>query len=421
MDNDYYFYSKLTNKKYCAISSIDLKLFENELKDNNMTIEEYCEKFLKNIAHEKHLNRCLKEDELYVIKNIKLVKGTYEKIIVNKQFKCEICKNFFAASKPSFVSHIKRFHKIDSLSSYFKQIGYEEINPKYELCNFCKKNEAEYNLEWDINLKIFEKIYNGYICNKIECKDKICQDFFGKSYTESKKQYEHIGGYTSFLCKKYKTDEKGLIKIGKSKRAKTFSNWKSNLHGFISKYGLEEGTKKYNERCKAISKAQKIEWFIEKYGKIEGPKKYFEKQEKISNFHKRNTNITSKGERDLYNLIRFEYDDAKLEYPTNYGIIDIFIPEKNVIIEYYGDYWHCNPKYYDENFYHKNLEMTAKEKHIFDENKNKRYLENIKNSKIIIIWESSFKLMNDENKLTLLKNIKNFSESSLTIGKILWV
>ena len=141
MDNDYYFYSKLTNKKYCAISSIDLKLFENELKDNNMTIEEYCEKFLKNIAHEKHLNKSLKEDELYVIKNIKLVKGTYEKIIVNKQFKCEICKNFFAASKPSFVSHIKRFHKIDSLSSYFKQIGYEEINPKYELCNFCKKNE----------------------------------------------------------------------------------------------------------------------------------------------------------------------------------------------------------------------------------------------------------------------------------------
>ena len=36
--------------------------------------------------------------------------------------------------------------------------------------------------------------------------------------------------------------------------------------------------------------------------------------------------------------------------------------EKKHIIEIYGDYWHCNPKLYDKDFYHSRLKMTALEK-----------------------------------------------------------
>lgn len=415
---DNYFVSKITGNKYCICSNIDLKLFYDELKNNNLTINQYCDLYFKNVAHHKH-DRQLKEDEHFIYKNIKLIKESYEKIIVNDHFKCELCENFYASSKSSFGSHIKRKHKCNNLYNYFKKIGYLELNPKDELCGFCNKNSAIYEVVWDDKKRTVEKKYNGYFCGTDECKNNICLEFFKKPYVDAKKDFEHIGGYTEFLCKKYKTDQIGLEKIGKSKKAKNNSRWKSNLHGFILKYGLEKGKEKYEERCKAISRSQKIEWYIEKYGEKEGPLKFFERKEKISKFHKNNNKITSKGQLDLYNLICMEYDNVKLEYPTINGIIDIFIPNKNIIIEFYGDYWHCNPKYYDKNFYHKNLQMFAYEKHIFDENKNRKYLTNIINSKIIIVWESSFNLF--KNKLELLTLIKNFIDSNKTVGKILLI
>jgi hypothetical protein len=31
-----------------------------------------------------------------------------------------------------------------------------------------------------------------------------------------------------------------------------------------------------------------------------------------------------------------------------------------IVIEYFGDYWHCNPKKYTPDFYTNQLKMTAK-------------------------------------------------------------
>ena len=33
--------------------------------------------------------------------------------------------------------------------------------------------------------------------------------------------------------------------------------------------------------------------------------------------------------------------------------IDVFIPVKNIAIEYNGDYWHCNPEKYSSEYFHK--------------------------------------------------------------------
>ena len=42
---------------------------------------------------------------------------------------------------------------------------------------------------------------------------------------------------------------------------------------------------------------------------------------------------------------------------------------KNKIIEFQGDYWHCNPKLYKGNFYNKVKQKTASEIWKYDKEK----------------------------------------------------
>lgn len=66
---------------------------------------------------------------------------------------------------------------------------------------------------------------------------------------------------------------------------------------------------------------------------------------------------------------------------------DIFVPDLNLIIEYYGDYWHANPKYYKSNdIVHHNI--TAQEIWDKDSERIKR-LQTLYN--VDIIWEEDFK------------------------------
>jgi len=96
----------------------------------------------------------------------------------------------------------------------------------------------------------------------------------------------------------------------------------------------------------------------------------------------------SKGQRNLYEKVKQEYPDAILEhYLRDVGAsVDIFIPSINKIIEYYGDYWHCNPKYYEKDYYNKSTKMTASELWDRDREREERLVEGGYDVKIV--WEN---------------------------------
>jgi G:T-mismatch repair DNA endonuclease (very short patch repair protein) len=73
---------------------------------------------------------------------------------------------------------------------------------------------------------------------------------------------------------------------------------------------------------------------------------------------------------------------------------DIFIPKLNLIIEYFGDYWHCNPNKYNAEYFNVKKGLTAKEIWDYDNTK----LELIKNYgyNLEVIWETELKLNNDK-------------------------
>lgn len=99
----------------------------------------------------------------------------------------------------------------------------------------------------------------------------------------------------------------------------------------------------------------------------------------------------SKFQKNVYDHYYLSDNNWIMEYsvPNSSFTVDMYNPKLNKIIECYGDYWHCNPKIFDEKFYHKRKHKTAKE--IWEHDKLRIKLLKKMKFKVQIIWESDWK------------------------------
>jgi very-short-patch-repair endonuclease len=150
--------------------------------------------------------------------------------------------------------------------------------------------------------------------------------------------WENIGG-NPFLGKKHSAETKEKFKISASLRDK--STYKSGKAPFDV---ISKNTKKWWSSLTDEQKNKKLAPFIK------AGLKACKKSAKTK----------------IENIIDVFLSPLKIEYKRNEQIgifnVDFLIPSKNLVIECFGDYWHCNPKLYNEDFYNKSLKMTAKEK-----------------------------------------------------------
>lgn len=173
----------------------------------------------------------------------------------------------------------------------------------------------------------------------------------------------------------------------------------TSLDYFLEKSGgdLEKAKILQKERQSTFT----LEKCIKKYGKEEGTKRFNERQEKWSTkmetmykegkFTKYNNNFHSTNSIELFkNLPQENAYHSNNEYWINDGhrifYYDYRLGKK--LIEFNGDYWHCNPEVYKEDYFHKRKNKTAKELWEFDE-----YKVNLAKSKgyeVLIIWEKDW-------------------------------
>lgn len=107
-----------------------------------------------------------------------------------------------------------------------------------------------------------------------------------------------------------------------------------------------------------------------------------------------NSLMMSKNNEVLLKQKRSSLEDKLLpylpEYENNIQIgrynVDFINKKTNGIIEVYGDYWHCNPKLYQDDYYHPYFKITAKERRKLDESRIE-YLTLI-GYDVTIVWES---------------------------------
>ena len=188
-------------------------------------------------------------------------------------------------------------------------------------------------------------------------------------------------------------------------------------------YSIDESERKLKERQSTFT----LNKCIAKYGEEIGRQKFHDRQEKWiakwKSLYKSGAFSTSplslsstrysKISLDLFFILSETYrtsymginefwirnDEKKLLF------YDFCVKEKKKIIEFNGDYWHCNPRLYSPDFFNRNKQMTAQQ--IWDFDNKKEELARAKGYDYLVIWESEYKLNPD----VTINKCKNFLEN----------
>lgn len=236
-----------------------------------------------------------------------------------------------------------------------------------------ESNEKYKNFKFNVDN---QKWYSFYECHL--CKNKIL--------VEASKEY--------YLARNLK--KKGICKKCSLKKQKGVGN------PFYNKTHTEESKNKISKSKIGIStsnhmskpKYRKMFSDMKKKlwasGEMEGIRIKMSKlmKERIMNGELKSYN-RSKAEDEIINKLSEVGINCEPNYRIGSKIFDIYIPQFNLLIEYNGDYWHCNPKKYNAEYWHKKKSKTAKEIWLYDNKKLYLAKKNGYNSKVI--WERDYK------------------------------
>ena len=189
-------------------------------------------------------------------------------------------------------------------------------------------------------------------------------------------------------------------------------SYNTQLEYYINKGMSEEEAHKALHDRQATFSLYKC---IQKYGEIEGLKKFSNRQQKwLKSLYQNFQNCgDGRSKQSIFakDIIKYCCKQLNISIPTKEKYIfwketnQAFAYDfmyKNKIIEFHGDYWHCNPKLYDKTFYNKVKQQTAQE--IWKYDKIKLECANYYGYKVLYIWEYDY----NNNKEEVLKNCIDF-------------
>lgn len=80
--------------------------------------------------------------------------------------------------------------------------------------------------------------------------------------------------------------------------------------------------------------------------------------------------------------------DALLSKDDKRCKTDILIKELNIAIEFNGTYWHCDPRFYEPNYFHQKKQMTAQQ--IWEQDaERQKFIESL-GYRVFVVWEYDF-------------------------------
>lgn len=298
------------------------------------------------------------------------------------------------------MTSCKTFKKIED-RVYYLQVCQECISNKFP--EYLSMNRSRiFNVMNKITIYAFDipndeaKKFTKTTAVTLENLSKKYGEFEGKARWENYRRIQAETNSLDYKKKKYGWSENEFNIFNKS-RAITLKN-------MIKKYGEEEGTKVFNQYVeKQRTNGNSLSWFVEKHGKEKGEIIFREMLKgKLKGI---NGVINSKPSREIFykmdillgNKYEIYYFNKNKEFEViieetgNVYYLDFFIKELNVCVEFFGDYYHCNPnKYKDPNAIIKFARI-----HTVNEiwERDRRRIENLKKYKgikTIVVWESDY-------------------------------
>ena len=240
---------------------------------------------------------------------------------------------------------------------------------------YVRKNNyqcKEYYLKNNVSEEEAEKLKNEKIkiaANKISKKVSGELNGMHSSKTSQEKRNSISPRNIAFYERKYpELSHEEHLKLQKEFFEKNRSAVKNavkptNIEYYLNQgYSYEDAYLKLKERQTTNS----LEKFIEKYGEEIGNIKYAERQKKWLNSLYKNFQLNGDGRSKqskfakelITNICKyFSIEIPKKEFyiydKQNKKVYAYDFHYNYHIIEFNGDYWHCNPKLYNENFYNK--------------------------------------------------------------------
>lgn len=113
------------------------------------------------------------------------------------------------------------------------------------------------------------------------------------------------------------------------------------------------------------------------------------------------TKPTSNEEKIFNDVLVLHGLKTKSQFVINTWRYDFLVEDTNIIIEYHGDFWHCNPKKYAPDYFNKKKNQYAHE--IWAHDADKKKLAEDRGYRLISVWASDFK----KNKENCINNLLN--------------
>lgn len=281
---------------------------------------------------------------------------------------------FFNKEQYEIYLDFKSKNKKDNGSDLFYQALYgREWEKRKKYINDLSKNTYEsfvkrYGDEADLKWKEFKEKHTESTKHRKE--NMIKKNGLEKTEEILKKQYENVAFKNSseYVYENYENPEEEI------KRRKS----NTSLESFIGRFGLEDGTHKYNKHCERISYTSSLEYykekygndgeskwnqyiekqrfdssemgFIERFGNIEGKERYKNKMEKWSKSNSSISKASLKFFSELNNMLEDhlvfgEGKELKLSDGKRNYFYDACYQDKYAI-EFHGDSFHGNPAIY---------------------------------------------------------------------------
>lgn len=150
-----------------------------------------------------------------------------------------------------------------------------------------------------------------------------------------------------------------------------------DLEFFVNRYGAEEGAKRHREKTQKWLKTLS-----------EKPQ---EEIDRINSLKAASIGNRSTAEKEIEAVLianGFDVEIQKLIKRDDGGWFSYDICVNNKILEYNGDYWHCNPAKYDGSFFNTRVNKSAKD--IWAKDAAKTTLAEASGFKIMTVWESDY-------------------------------
>lgn len=287
--------------------------------------------------------------------------------------------------------------ELDNKEIILKLIKYFKKNRYFFKKEFINCN----NKKWLVNLsnEIISSNFTLDIDKKFKTSNQFRKENIKKNFTSVSYDFWIDRGYSLEQAKKLKIErdekiknsgvqfEKMIKKYGYENGNQKWYNFleksKQTVENFISRYGKEMGLKKYESYINKLSATSTKKYRIDKFG-VEWYISYIEKLKDKNKKSKISQNLFWKIKnrmKDCSGLFFGEYNKEWYVYDNIFNrwyFVDF--KYKNKIIEFYGDYWHKNPKKFKE------TEDTVL-KWKYDSIR-----ENVirKNFDLLVIWESEY-------------------------------